>query len=927
MSTHDSFRQIRAACLFVFLLVTRATLAQPECPVPPPLQPVPRTINIFSDEQETYLGDAIAEQIAHRTKLIEDEQLSRHLRSVAENLVQHLPPTKLNYRFYLIDLPEVNAFSIAGGRVYVARKLVAFVHNDDELAGILAHELGHIVTHQSASYMTQRFREVLGVTQLGDRADVTDKFHKYLENAARKPVQPGSTVERHQEVADQVAVFAMARSGYSPQAFVDALDRLQETHGNIGNWLTDLIGFSSTEQHRLREAVKHMSAVPQECIGKQSASLTEDFASWQTLVINYRQEEHKTALPGLISHEVLSSPLRADISYLRFSPDGRYLLAQDESGIYVLTRDPLKLIFHIPTDDIYNPSFSPDSSSIVLYDRYLRVESWSIAEQKRTAVQEVTVRGGCLQTGLSPDGRYLACLNQDFGLSLIDVASSIPVTTKDHFYTPFYSEFSWLFTVLASSQMSNPELIHMGFSPDGRFFLAGYRTTHFAFDLVDRHGASLPSSIKEVTSNNFIFLGPDRIVAVDPSSPSKSPLLRFPSGERLGQLPFTAGTKLGSVAHGDYVLVRPVQDYAVGVFDLNRKNIPAAVKQPAIDVYDGIVVHERIKGELSLDVIVPKQHLAVVQLPRSRLGRLSAAALSPDLRWMAFSNRSRGAIWDLSRNTQIMQVRPFRGAWYGNDQFFYVDFPKFGEAEREIGQLNTSNGAGTDGYKIGDGFAVQYGKYIVIQTPKGKSQFASTFDANVEVRDVRDGQLLWSHYFEHEIPAFSFNSEAMLLGWPLSAKEGHDELQRSPELKHRADVDDYFCEVIDLRKNLVSGKLLVKTNKGSFKVEHAYVDGDWVVISANNNQIMTYSLATGEEKGHFFGTSPLSSSAGGVLAVENQAGQISLYDLMTSQLRQRYVFSDPVSLMQFSSEGKHFVVLTADQMSTRLTLRQRTESR
>jgi len=47
---------------------------------------------------------------------------------------------------------------------------------------------------------------------------------------------------------------------------------------------------------------------------------------------------------------VLSSPLRADIAYLRFSPDGRYLLAQDENGIYVLTRDPPKLMFSIPAD-------------------------------------------------------------------------------------------------------------------------------------------------------------------------------------------------------------------------------------------------------------------------------------------------------------------------------------------------------------------------------------------------------------------------------------------------------------------------------------------------------------------------------------------------------------------------------------------------
>ena len=890
--------------------------------MPPPLAPLPYGINMFSDEQEIALGDAMAEQISRRTKMIENEQLTAHLRSLGERLVQNLPPTKLNYRFYLIDLPEVNAFSIVGGRVYVSRKVVAFVRNDDELAGILAHELGHIVTHQSAIYMTGRFRDVLGVTQLGDREDVTGKFHKYIENAARKPVRPGSAAEKGQEVADEVAVFAVARAGYSPEAFVDALDRLQETHGKIGNWLTDLIGFDTLEQHRLREAVKHVAAVPQDCIGHGRPSAeSEVFAAWQKLVIEYqRGREESTTLRGLVSQGTLSPALQSEVFHLRFSPDGRYLLAQDESGIYVLSRDPLQLLFQIPTDDAYPASFSPGSDYVVSYDRYLRVDRWSIKEQKRTAVQEVTVRGGCLQTALSPDGRYIACLKRDFGLSVIEVASSTVVASKEHFFVPPFDAWFELYLVLTSAEVSNPELIHMQFSPDGRFFLAGFHSAHlaasvrhWAFDLDNHHETSLPHSIERLTSTSFTFLGRDRIAAVDASSPTKSPVLHFPSGERIAELPLTAGTHLEAVAHGDYVLVRPVQDYAVGVLDLNSKKIPAAVKQQAVDVYDGTIVHERIEGELSLDVIGSKQHLATVQLPKAHLGRISAAAVSPDLRWLALSNRSRGGIWDLSRNTQVSSVRAFRGSWYGNDQSFYVDFPKFGETPREIGRLDPVTGAGSAGYEIGEVFATQHGQYLVINTPKRKSQEPGNFAAEVEVREVKSGQSLWSRYFEHELPAISFDAESMLLAYPLSTKAGSDELQHFPELRGHSDSTDLLCEVIDVRQNRVSAKLLVKTNKGSFKAERVYLDGDWLIVSASNNQVMTYSLATGEEKGHFFGIRPLSSSAAKLLAIENQTGEVALYDHTTGQLRHRYVFGEPVSLTSFSADGKRLLVLTASQ--------------
>ena len=69
----------------------------------------------------------------------DDDELTR----IGEKLLATLPPTGIHYRFRIYDSGEVNAFSVAGGRVYVSRKLIAAVKNEDELAGVLAHELGH----------------------------------------------------------------------------------------------------------------------------------------------------------------------------------------------------------------------------------------------------------------------------------------------------------------------------------------------------------------------------------------------------------------------------------------------------------------------------------------------------------------------------------------------------------------------------------------------------------------------------------------------------------------------------------------------------------------------------------------------------------------------------------------------------------------
>ena len=70
-----------------------------------------------------YLGDAVAEHIQHNYRVIEDPEVTAYLTSIGERLTKHLPLNHLRFQFFLVELPEANAFVIPGGRIYVARKL------------------------------------------------------------------------------------------------------------------------------------------------------------------------------------------------------------------------------------------------------------------------------------------------------------------------------------------------------------------------------------------------------------------------------------------------------------------------------------------------------------------------------------------------------------------------------------------------------------------------------------------------------------------------------------------------------------------------------------------------------------------------------------------------------------------------------------
>src|SRR5262249_34225591 len=142
--------------------------------------------NMFSDRQEMDVGDAIAEHVQREFLVIDDPDYTGYVQRVGQRLLQHAPPTELRIQFFLSDLPVANALSLPGGRVYVSRKLVAITRNEDELAGILGHELGHVLTHQPVIKVSQLFREVLGVTQPGTREEIFRHYANLQDNVARK---------------------------------------------------------------------------------------------------------------------------------------------------------------------------------------------------------------------------------------------------------------------------------------------------------------------------------------------------------------------------------------------------------------------------------------------------------------------------------------------------------------------------------------------------------------------------------------------------------------------------------------------------------------------------------------------------------------------------------------------------------------------
>src|SRR5256886_1200353 len=79
--------------------------------------------------------------------IVQDPSVTTYVERVGEKLVRVLGPQSFDYRFFVVQHPALNAFAVPGGYVFVFSGLLARVDNDDELAGVLAHEIGHVSGH------------------------------------------------------------------------------------------------------------------------------------------------------------------------------------------------------------------------------------------------------------------------------------------------------------------------------------------------------------------------------------------------------------------------------------------------------------------------------------------------------------------------------------------------------------------------------------------------------------------------------------------------------------------------------------------------------------------------------------------------------------------------------------------------------------
>jgi len=179
--------------------------------------------NSVSLDQEWQLGNQMAAQVAQQMQLSNDATAKAYLTAVGERIHAATPLANRPFTFDIVNDPNVNAFSIPGGHIYINAGLIAQADKVDELAGVVAHEISHVVArHVIKQVETQQEIGAIGAILLGQNPSG-------LQQLLAQVIAGGAMARfsrADEKEADDLGLQFMTKAGYDPHGMLDMFQKL-----------------------------------------------------------------------------------------------------------------------------------------------------------------------------------------------------------------------------------------------------------------------------------------------------------------------------------------------------------------------------------------------------------------------------------------------------------------------------------------------------------------------------------------------------------------------------------------------------------------------------------------------------------------------------------------------------------------------------
>jgi predicted Zn-dependent protease len=178
----------------------------------------------YSEQEETAIGRQIAGSLLGAAPLVKDKALQKYVNHVGRWVASQSERPDLDWHFGVIESNDLNAFAAPGGYIFVTRGLYRLLQNEAELAGVLAHEIGHVIRQHHLKVLQQSQLVDVGAKLLAKKSGDNEKIRQLIGSGAE--IVSRSLDQNAEFEADRIALVLAARAGYDAFGLPEVLQQI-----------------------------------------------------------------------------------------------------------------------------------------------------------------------------------------------------------------------------------------------------------------------------------------------------------------------------------------------------------------------------------------------------------------------------------------------------------------------------------------------------------------------------------------------------------------------------------------------------------------------------------------------------------------------------------------------------------------------------
>jgi beta-barrel assembly-enhancing protease len=236
-------------------------------------------------QEEVQMGRQYAAEINRQLPIVQDAAVHRYINQLGSQIAQVADPRGIQYTFYVVNSHVVNAFAVPGGFIYINRGLIDRAENMSELAGVLGHEIGHVVARHGIDQMVRMQRAELGANlafillgrppggaeQVGLQLGAGAYFARHSREAERE--------------ADDLAIQYLVRAGINPNGVVTFFQKLLQEQQRQPSAVEQWFATHPLTQERVESTRAAVQAIP----AAQRQNLTTNTQQFQQFQARVRR--------------------------------------------------------------------------------------------------------------------------------------------------------------------------------------------------------------------------------------------------------------------------------------------------------------------------------------------------------------------------------------------------------------------------------------------------------------------------------------------------------------------------------------------------------------------------------------------------------------------------------------------------------------